>query len=286
MSKKLFLAVLPLLALAMASCSRGNGGTSSAGGNSSGGSAGGDSSVADSSAGDESSEDESSEGTSLVESAHTFTIGSTEYALYVDDTFDPDTDVWGGVAKFVSAPLDVTAGDSIAVTANPSEAEPVVVYKNGFNANNNVAGTEPASYTVKASAEGAVLSLYQYEKGWAFNLTGPSSGEGGDLPTTGFAIVVTNSSSEKTYHVAEDNGMQYGKQEYKALGVTIASGDTITCYNADALVEWPIVALNSASVAGFTADSTGVHSSTAGTFDIYIQLAYENDTIYVGPHSA
>lgn len=290
MSKKLFLAVLPLLALAMASCSRGNGGASSQSG---GSSAAGDSSqqsggdVSSDASGDES--DESSEDVSYVESAHTYTLNGTTVALYIDEDYDPDTDIWGGIAKFTSGPIDVTAGDTIAVTANPSEAEPVAVYANGLNANNNVNGTTPDAYTVKESAEDAVLTLYQYDSGWAFNLTGAGSGGGGggggEVPTTGFAIVVTNSGG-KTYHVAEDNGMKYGKQEYKALGVEIADGDVITCYDAPKAVEWPITALNDASVAGFAASSAGITSSTSGTFDIYIQLAYENDTIYVGPHSA
>ena len=289
MSKKLFLAVLPLLALAMASCSRGNGGaTSSQGG---GSSAGGDSSQqsADESSEESEESEDSTEEVSYVESAHTYTLNGTEVALYIDDDFDPETDIWGGIAKFTSGPIDVTAGDTIAVTANPSEAEPVAVYANGVNANNNVNGTSPETgYTVKATAEDAILTLYQYESGWAFNLTGPSSGgggEGGEIPTTGFAIVV-ESAGEKTYHQAADNGMMYGKHEYKALGVEIADGDVITCYDAANAIEWAITALNEHSVTGFAAGDNGIVSSTSGTFDIYIQLAFNNDTIYVGASSA
>ena len=291
MSKKLFLALVPFLVFGMSACQRGNGGASSGGtsGKDSGTSSQSSQASGDQSSGDESSEEDSSEEISYIESDHTYTLNGTQVALYVDEDYDPDTDIWGGVAKFTSGPIDVTAGDTIAVTANPSEGDPVAVYANGLNANNNVSGTTPDAYTVKATAEDAILSLYQYEDGWAFNLTGASgggSGEGGDVPTTGFAIVVTNSSSEKTYYAAEDNGMQYGKQEYKALGVEVANGDVITCYDASTTVEWPITALNTASVAGFAGDASGIVCSTSGTFDIYIQLAFNNDTIYVGEHVA
>ena len=205
MSKKLFLAVLPLLALAMASCSRGNGGASSQSGGSS--SAAGDSSEV-SQESEESSEEEEEEETLSVElgeeSPHTFTVGSAEYKLYVDPTYDSRTDEWGGKAKFTSEAISVTEGQAISVTANPTSGDPVDVYVNEYDKSGNVEG-EHGSYTVKSTASNCVLTLYQYDDGWAFLLSGytPSGEEeeeGGETPATGTVRKVTaNREWENTY---------------------------------------------------------------------------------------
>ena len=109
--------------------------------------------------------------------AHSVKLGDADPVyLWQDESYDPETDLWSGaVAKFTTGPLSVTAGESILVTAVGEDETPVNVYKNGFNANNNVEGTEPTAYTIKESADDAVLDLYQYSDGWAFNLSGLSS---------------------------------------------------------------------------------------------------------------
>lgn len=75
MSKKLFLAVLPLLALAMASCSRGNGGASSGGGSSKDpGTSSQSSQASDSSADDSSADDSSADDSSAGGGGQAFTV--------------------------------------------------------------------------------------------------------------------------------------------------------------------------------------------------------------------
>lgn len=72
MSKKLFLSLLPLMALAMAGCSRGNGGASSQTSSSKGGSSGGESSQRESSQDDSSEEDTSGDESSGEAGAYTY----------------------------------------------------------------------------------------------------------------------------------------------------------------------------------------------------------------------
>lgn len=296
MSKKLFLAVLPFLALAMASCSRGNGGAGSSSGKTSESSE----PTSEESSGSEGSEDssESSEEDSRAHSEPStegvdFKIGDAYFPM---EEIDPDADETTVVHKYsvsgVSVQKDATVsfykdGTVVPVFLNVED----LINKN--NTNERPGSSTPAeSYTVHNDATSDIYIMFHNNDSVAFWITGYQEGSEDvdpDAPTQGYAIVVTTG-GEKSYTAAVENGTTWdGKTEYFASGVTVANGSVITCYDAGAIggpVEWAITALNTASTAGFSAEADGIHSTVDGTYDIYIQLQYRNDTIYVGPHSA
>ena len=131
MSKKLFLAVLPLLALAMASCSRGNGGASSQSGSSStSGSASGDDSSEVSSAGDTSGEQSgddsgSDEDTSGDESSvEPETAG--DYVVY-----GSQSGVWKNIAELTDNPSPIGGPEKMALSVTLAEGDAFKVHFEG-----------------------------------------------------------------------------------------------------------------------------------------------------------
>ena len=163
-------------------------------------------------------------------STHFYVLG-TGAAVYLDEdtTYNPATDMWGGIAKFVSEPIDVTADQDITVTAKISTDEALEVYANGSNAQNNVKG-EYGSYKVKATATGAKIELYQYTTGWAFNLTGytPAAPE-----TKNISVVASENwlaDSAETYVWAWGTGISgvWYKLDFTGTAGTLTVDENIT----------------------------------------------------------
>lgn len=203
MKKNLLLALLPLLALGLSSCNgipeeepkdedptqEGEGGSSEGegegqgegeGGGSEGGEGGGSEGGEGEGGGSEGGEGgegggseggEGGEGGGQEErtpAAHKFYLAGADVPLYEDKTFNPATDVWGGVNKFVTDPVNVTEGQTVLVVAEDNTH----VWANAANASNNVNGNDPDGYTVKVTASAVTLELYVYSDGYAFNLGG------------------------------------------------------------------------------------------------------------------
>ena len=190
MSKKLFLAVLPLLALAMASCSRGNGGASSQSGGSS--SAAGDSSEESQESAESSEESEESAETpdsgqdEPIAEGYSVKVGAKYYELVEGTPEYPNQTLYASVL--------VAAEDGDEVEFYKDGGSALSFWSDGASVQNNTTPASPWS-TVLTSVQIATggdvtIILKQYDDQtteycmWITTPGGGSGegGEGGDVP--------------------------------------------------------------------------------------------------------
>lgn len=87
----------------------------------------------------------------------------------------------------------------------------------------------------------------------------------------------------KDYAATNTGNTDYqGRTQYAAYNVTLAKNDRLTCYNAGAGAEWHIRVMDPYSVCDrFDSTETAYVCNTAGTYNIYIKLKYEDDMWYI-----
>lgn len=75
-----------------------------------------------------------------------------------------------------------------------------------------------------------------------------------------------------------------GRDQFVATCVPVNAGEVVTCYNETAGVGWAITAIDQyGEYQKFNCAADGLHCLSAGTYDFYIKLKYEDDLWYVGP---
>ena len=91
--------------------------------------------------------------------------------------------------------------------------------------------------------------------------------------TQGTRDVLANNTGVKDYQ---------GREQYAAFNVALAVNDRLTCYNAGQPAEWSIAVMDPYSVCDrFDSTANGYVCNTAGTYNIYIKLMYEDDMWYI-----
>ena len=282
MSKKLFLAVLPLLALAMASCSRGNGGTSSQSGGSSG--AAGDSSEESAESSEVSEESEESQDASGGDTPSTegcdFKVGDVYYAM---EQIDPDLQETSVAEKYTVGSVAVEEGDTISFY---KDGEVIALFldmesptdKN--NTNERPGSSTPAeSYTIHNDATADVYLKFHSDGSISFWVTGyATSGE--DAPTEGYALLINGDRYAATTPLSEKSPTG---QDQSFATVTFEADDEFVIYNGETGISFH-VSLDTASVAG-TDTGTSIRMP-AGTYDVYVKTQWENNQVYIGNHAA
>ena len=112
---------------------------------------------------------------------------------------------------------------------------------------------------------------------------GGQGGGGGTVVTTGYGFYWHESG--KTVQ-AVYNGENYGKVEYLASNVSFQAGDEFSLYDFSNGAKWAVTP-NTASFGGqdkipnyITVNEASYTAKQSFTADVYIQLAFGNDTIY------
>jgi hypothetical protein len=151
--------------------------------------------------------------------------------------------------------------------------------------------------TVPATNGSQVFAIFDGPSGGAGNQGGGGSsqggggssqgGGGGAVVTTGYGFYFEDGRTvQATY-----NGEQYGKVEYVAHSVSFTEGNVFSLYDFSNGAKW-VVNPNPYSFGGteqapvysnyIAVGATSYTAKQTFTADVYIQLLYENDTIYFG----
>ena len=108
-----------------------------------------------------------------------------------------------------------------------------------------------------------------------------------DVPTSGYNLCVSPVSDPlNVYYIpleARTDTDGEGRQQYAAYAVTLEMGDAFTIYDGNSNVGWAETNLEpfGAGTAFAVSSKLGVCALEAGTYDIYVKLAYENNRIYI-----
>ena len=119
-------------------------------------------------------EESSEEPLDLEPTNHKLNLGDDVYDIYKVVDYD-GLDIWGGVNKFVTDEIDVTAGQSIAVNIDGVGE----IWRDANDQQNNVNGAALGEFTIAADAEGIRVTIYEYGDGWAYHVPGEAGGESG-----------------------------------------------------------------------------------------------------------
>ena len=152
-------------------------------------------------------------------------------------------------------------------------------------------------FTITVSDTGNIYFHVNTDDSYAIWITPAQSSSGSDTPsgggtapegapTTGFAICVNGTSYYSLTNEGEWDMDKSFTQYSITTGVELAAGDHITFYNADENVSWGTMKIDPASQGGLTQEEGYLNVGTAGTYDIYVKMKYQQDNIYMGPHSA
>lgn len=101
------------------------------------------------------------------------------------------------------------------------------------------------------------------------------------IPLSGFHLVINGT----TYVALTSNGAAQDPSftEYYAMGVVFNVGDIVTLYNADTGDSWAIQTPDQYSAGSWTGSASGITCNTAGTYDVYVKMKFNEDQIYFGP---
>ena len=146
-----------------------------------------------------------------------------------------------------------------------------------------------ASVTVTTSFEYACVYLKHYtgDASWVVYITGLA--DSGDNPGGGDTPVEENAYSFKVNGEAvKTDHNPYADNEYMALGVELAAGDIVTCWNTAKgerfIFKEGNVRLCDHITGKLARNEDGnvvVAEDGAGSYDFYLQLAYENDQLWI-----
>ncbi|MDY6429842.1 MAG: hypothetical protein SPL02_01530, partial [Bacilli bacterium] len=176
-------------------------------------------------------------------------------------------------------------GVAVAAWSNPEDAKNI----NNISGSRDEAKTE---YEIHNDAEAVFYFNHWIESGnYTFWVTGYVAGEEESSQESSEA-------SGKKYDITEKYGVVIdgvcydtvhqgenweGYDEYVAFGVTAHEGDLLSLYDSSTDVEWSNVTMNTYST-GFAQVGDEVYCTEDGEYDIYIQLKWEADRVYIGPH--
>ena len=108
-----------------------------------------------------------------------------------------------------------------------------------------------------------------------------------DVPTSGYNLCVSPVSDPlNVYYIpleARTDTDGEGRQQYAAYAVTLEKDDAFTIYDGNSNIGWAETNLEQfgAGTAFVVSSKLGVCALEAGTYDIYVKLAYENNRIYI-----
>ena len=108
-----------------------------------------------------------------------------------------------------------------------------------------------------------------------------------DVPTSGYNLCVSPASDPaNVYYIpleARTDVDGEGRQQYAAYNVVLEEGDAFTIYDGNNNTGWAETSVETYGAGSLFAVNTklGVCALEAGTYDIYVKLAYENNRIYI-----
>ena len=109
-----------------------------------------------------------------------------------------------------------------------------------------------------------------------------------EAPTTGFALLFNDTNYVSLQSLGDEKDFQ-GRDQFVAYAVTIGEGHVFKCYNADAegavWVEKVLEPYGAADPAGevcFEVTDEGIKCLISGTYDIYVKMKWEDNTVYIG----
>ena len=85
-------------------------------------------------------------------------------------------------------------------------------------------------------------------------------------------------------YAAENTGEQdfQGRTQYAAYNVVLAAGDKVTCYDEGSGAAWNIPVIDPyGAYRNFSVGSDAIVCQTAGTYDMYIKMKYQDDMWYI-----
>ena len=108
--------------------------------------------------------------------------------------------------------------------------------------------------------------------------TGTISGNGGAVTATKYSVKV---GSNSYYCTKNEHPLDSSFEEWMALGVEAKVGDVLSVYDNENKQEFTPKTLDSASK-GFSLQGGKIVCTTAGKYDVYLKLQFNNDQIYIG----
>ena len=109
-----------------------------------------------------------------------------------------------------------------------------------------------------------------------------------DAPTEGFALLFNGTNYVSLVSLGDEKDYQ-GRDQYAAKGVAISEGQVFKCYNSAGGAIWvekvlePYGVCDPAGAVAFEATDDGIKCLISGTYDIYVKMKWEDNTIYIGP---
>lgn len=108
-----------------------------------------------------------------------------------------------------------------------------------------------------------------------------------------FALAVSMSMTAEPFFVRVNGTTDYaapkvgeadvqGRVQYASLGVALAAGDKLTCFDQGENVEWNIKVIDKyGAYESFTEGSDALTCNVAGTYNIYIKMKQDDDMWYI-----
>jgi uncharacterized repeat protein (TIGR02543 family) len=126
---------------------------------------------------------------------------------------------------------------------------------------------------------------------------GGDTGEVNELPgstdavTEGFALLFNDTNYVALVSLGDEKDFQ-GRDQYAAKGVVVPEGAIFKCYNSADGAIWAEKVLEPYGVCDpkgevcFESTNDGIKCLVSGTYDIYVKMKWEDNTIYIGPAGA
>lgn len=124
-----------------------------------------------------------------------------------------------------------------------------------------------------------------------------NTGEVSDLPgstdavTEGFALLFNDTNYVALVSLGDEKDYQ-GRDQFAAKGVVVPEGAIFKCYNSADGAIWaekvlePYGVCDPAGEVCFESTDDGIKCLVSGTYDIYVKMKWEDNTIYIGPAGA
>ena len=107
-----------------------------------------------------------------------------------------------------------------------------------------------------------------------------------DVPTEGYALLFNGTNYVALTPEAEKDFQ--GREQFSAKGVTVSEGQVFVCYNGSNGDQWvekvlePYGVCEPSGTVAFEVTEDGIKCLVSGTYDIYVKMKWEDNTIYIG----
>ncbi|MBE6142860.1 MAG: hypothetical protein E7177_02595 [Erysipelotrichaceae bacterium] len=107
-----------------------------------------------------------------------------------------------------------------------------------------------------------------------------------DAPTDGYALLFNGTNYVVLTPEAEKDFQ--GRDQFSAKGVTVSEGQVFVCYNGSNGDQWvekvlePYGVCEPSGTVAFEVTEDGIKCLVSGTYDIYVKMKWEDNTIYIG----